>query len=87
MINKASDWVKYCLTKIPLNNKVFTALDLACGYGRNTILLADIGCKVVAVDLNLSCLTSFKGKNILKIQTDLEKVSAWPITKNFLTLS
>ena len=86
MINKASDWVKYCLSKIPLKNKVFTALDLACGYGRNTILLADIGCKVVAVDLNLSCLTSFKGKNILKIQTDLEKVSAWPITKNFFDL-
>ena len=86
MINKASNWVKFCLSKILITNKIVTALDLACGYGRNTVFLADIGCKVTAVDLDLKCLTSFGGKNILKIQTDLEKVSGWPLKGNFFDL-
>ena len=40
MIKKASNWVKFCISKIPKNGKKNIAMDLACGLGRHSIFLS-----------------------------------------------
>ena len=66
MINKASNWVKYCISQIPCK-KGLIALDLACGHGRNSILLAKYNFKVISIDIDILRLKSFSGKNIIKV--------------------
>ena len=85
MINKASNWVAYCLSKIPPKKKLLVC-DLACGYGRNSIFLASNGLKVVSVDINLRCLKSFNDVNIIKLQADIEKVLNWPLRNNIFDI-
>ncbi len=81
MINEYSNWVKYCITeKLKLRNPK-TAMDLACGLGRNSIFLSEEGYKVISVDLDFISLKSFHKQNILKIQSDLENFSDWPFAK------
>ena len=53
---------------------VGTAIDLACGTGRNTHFLEELGFKIDAVDLSDYALSQIKdSKNILKIETDLDQ--------------
>ncbi len=53
--------------------KVGVALDLACGTGRNTHFLEDLGFKVDAVDFSDYALDSIRDSpNITKIDTDLD---------------
>ena len=85
MINKASNWVAYCLSKIP-QKKTLLVCDLACGYGRNSVFLASNGLKVVSVDINLHCLKSFNDVNIIKLQADIEKVLNWPLRNNIFDI-
>lgn len=53
-----------------------TALDLACGTGRNTFFMATKGFRVDAVDISDVALSKIsEHKNINKIETDLDEYS------------
>lgn len=55
------------------------ALDLACGSGRHTRLLAARGMQVLALDRNAELLASLAGPNVTTLQHDLEAEGAvWP---------
>jgi len=65
--------VEPLLEKYINNAKIGNALDLACGIGRNTHFIADMGFEVDAVDISdyaLSCVKDLE--NINKIETDLD---------------
>lgn len=65
-----SAWVLRFLHLIPAGGRV---LDLACGKGRHTRLLADRGHPVTAVDIDVSGLTEFRKNPLVEIrQIDLE---------------
>lgn len=53
--------------------KGLDAIDLGCGYGRNTLFLEKNGFKVTAVDKNMDCLINIKSYSdqITAIHTDL----------------
>jgi len=54
--------------------KVGNALDLACGTGRNTHLLEEMGFSIDAVDLSDYALSQIKDTpSIIKIETDLDE--------------
>ncbi len=86
MINEASSWVKFCINNIIRENKGKIALDLACGSGRHSIYLSNMGYKVISVDLNILYLLSFSEYNIFKIQSDIETPTRWPFKKNSFDL-
>ncbi|MDK6077211.1 class I SAM-dependent methyltransferase [Massilia varians] len=55
------------------------ALDLACGSGRHTRLLAARGMQVLALDRNAELLASLAGPDVTTLQHDLEAEGAvWP---------
>ncbi len=55
------------------------ALDLACGSGRHTRLLAAQGLQVTALDRNAELLSPLAGPNVTILQHDLESEDAvWP---------
>ncbi|WP_373887848.1 class I SAM-dependent methyltransferase [Massilia sp. BSC265] len=55
------------------------ALDLACGSGRHTRLLAARGMQVLALDRNPELLGPLAGRNVATLQHDLEAEGAvWP---------
>ena len=76
-MNKISNWVKYCLKKIPFGKGY--VLDLACGRGRHSVFLSDLGYNVLSVDINKKSLNSFDGKLIKKKAIDIENVNNWPL--------
>lgn len=70
-----SSWVVDHASLIPANGQV---LDLACGKGRHTRYLLDLGCRVTAVDIDLSSLTGLRGEpGLTLMQADLEG-NPWP---------
>ena len=76
-MNKISKWVKYCLTKIP--SKQGNVLDLACGKGKHSIFLSNLGFSVLSVDINAKNLASFNGSLIKKKVIDIENINNWPL--------
>ncbi len=72
--DQASPWVQRFLSLIPPGE----VLDLACGYGRHTRLLATAGHAVLAVDRDSDALAGLQGENIVTQQVDLENGRAWP---------
>ena len=59
--------------------KAGEALDLVCGSGRHTRLLAARGMRVLALDRNAELLASLAGPNVTTLQHDLEAEGAvWP---------
>lgn len=74
-IADASPWVKRFASIIPKEGVV---LDLACGAGRHSALLASEGHTVLAVDRDISALGSLKDVLIQTQELDLEGV-AWPL--------
>lgn len=59
--------------------KAGEALDLACGSGRHTRMLAARGLRVVALDRNAELLAPLAGENIQTLEHDLEAEGAvWP---------
>src|SRR5688500_10137729 len=71
-----SDWVKRFVPMIPMRGKV---LDLACGTGRHTRLLTDIGAEVIAIDRDISLLGDLaKLFAVEVVQADLE-TGEWPL--------
>ena len=83
-MKKISDWIKYCLRKIP--NKKGMALDLACGTGRHSIYLSNYDYHVLAVDINQESLNCFNNKLITKKIKDIENLKNWPLEKKNLIL-
>ena len=62
------------------------AVDIACGRGRHTLALRDLGYRVVAVDIARAVLASpvLAGRaSIFPLQADLD---AWPFAKNSFDL-
>ena len=62
----------------PLIDFGSSVLEIACGNGRNTRFLADLGCRVTAVDINLMPQT-FPGVKFVK--ADIEK-DPWPFEES-----
>jgi SAM-dependent methyltransferase len=75
VIADASPWVRRFASVIPKDGVV---LDLACGAGRHTGLLASLGHRILAVDRDISMMESLKGDSIQKLELDLEG-SDWPL--------
>ena len=78
-MNKISNWVKYCLKVIPCKNGY--VLDLACGKGRHSIFLSNLGYNVLSVDIDEHKLNCFNGKLIKKKVIDVEDINNWPLEK------
>jgi len=63
------------------------ALDLACGSGRHTRMLAARGLRVTALDRNAELLTALAGPNVTTLQHDLEAEGAvWPFAPGRFSL-
>ena len=73
-IPNASSWVKRFAALIPQGEVV---LDLACGSGRHSLLLASMGYQVLAVDQDISALEGLHSPLISLKRCDLEGVQ-WP---------
>lgn len=70
-----SPWVVCHAKRIPAGGQV---LDLACGSGRHTRWLHELGYPVFAADINLDGLTDLLGHpGIELLETDLEQ-NSWP---------
>ena len=75
VIADASLWVRRFAPIIPKGGAV---LDLACGAGRHTALLASLGYGVLAVDRDISAAQSLQSESIQIQALDLEG-SDWPL--------
>lgn len=71
---QASVWVQRFAPLIPSGE----VLDLACGSGRHSRLLASMGHTVLAVDRDSAALEQAAGLAITTLQIDLECGSEWP---------
>lgn len=69
-----SPWVKRCAALITPGGRV---LDVACGRGRHSDMLAAAGHAVTAIDRDISRLTPRPG--VETIEADLEDGSPWPL--------
>lgn len=75
LLADATPWVKRFATAIPKGGLV---LDLACGAGRHSVMLADLGYSVLAVDQDISAIQKLQNSSIQICQLDLE-TDAWPL--------
>ena len=78
MIKSPSNWLLYCLSIINYK-KNYLVLDLACGSGRHSVFLSNLGFYVVSVDISEIHLSNFSGSNIEKICRDIENIKNWPL--------
>ena len=70
-----SPWIKRFAGEIQPTSSV---LDLACGSGRHSLLMLELGHSVVACDINLSGLGILKQRDKLElVEADLEN-APWP---------
>ena len=74
VILNASPWVRRFAPLIPKGGAV---LDLACGSGRHSELIADLGHEVLAVDQDISAIESTHHPLVTPRRLDLEG-SDWP---------
>jgi SAM-dependent methyltransferase len=70
-----SSWVKRFAPLVP---EVGLVLDLACGAGRHSLLLAKLGHPVLAVDLDVANLAALNNPLISPQALDLEQ-ELWPL--------
>ncbi|QKM63654.1 SAM-dependent methyltransferase [Polynucleobacter antarcticus] len=75
-ITDASSWVKHFASSIPVGGLV---LDLACGSGRHSVLLASLGYSVLAVDQDIGAVQALHNPRIQAQQFDLES-DQWPLS-------
>jgi SAM-dependent methyltransferase len=70
-----SPWIKRFAGEIQPTSSV---LDLACGSGRHSLLMLELGHSVVACDIKLSSLGNLKQRDKLElVEADLEN-APWP---------
>lgn len=74
-IVEASPWVRRFSSLIP---KPGLVLDLACGSGRHSLYLAELGYSVIAVDQDISKISTIASAQISAEQWDLE-LQMWPL--------
>jgi SAM-dependent methyltransferase len=81
-VDQPSSWVARFAPLIPEGE----VLDLACGGGRHTRLLAAMGRRVMAVDRDAEALSTIVGANISTMEYDLEREAdqrvSWPFESN-----
>jgi SAM-dependent methyltransferase len=75
VITDASPWVRRFAPVLPKDGVV---LDLACGAGRHTALLASLGHHILAVDQDISAVESLQAETIQTQKLDLEGAD-WPL--------
>ena len=75
-ILNASAWVRRFT---PLIAKGGVVLDLACGSGRHSELIANIGHEVLAVDQDVTAVEALYNPSIISKTANLEDLS-WPLT-------
>jgi len=74
---KPLDWVVRHAERIRDDGRV---LDVACGSGRHTRYLLDLGCHVTALDRDISRLMDVEeDPNLTLLERDLEDGSPWPL--------
>jgi SAM-dependent methyltransferase len=74
--SQPSRWVATHMARIPAGGRV---LDLACGSGRHTRLLLDLGFSVLAADIDLTGVADLQNqRGIELLETDLEQ-DEWPL--------
>ena len=71
-----SSWVVAHLARIPKDSEV---LDLACGHGRHSRLLAAAGHAVLAVDRDAEALAGLQGVPGIRCQQMELEGEAWPL--------
>jgi SAM-dependent methyltransferase len=71
-----SAWVQSHADRLPANAKV---LDLAAGGGRHARYFNSLGCKVTAIDRDVSALHELAGHDVEVVAADLENGSPWPL--------
>jgi len=77
--NEMQSGVSLLLKKYIDNANIGQAIDIACGTGRNTHFLADLGFCVDAVDISDVALSKIKNSaTINKIEVDLDKYNLTP---------
>lgn len=81
LITDASPWVKRFAPIIPKDGVV---LDLACGAGRHSALLASLGHPILAVDQDISLIESLQSASVQALKLDLEG-SDWPLLGKFFS--
>ena len=75
-LNAVSPWILRFSDLVPAGSRV---LDLACGAGRHARLFLERGCRVLAVDRDLSGLSDLRGAaNLETLETDLERAGDRP---------
>ena len=73
-LDDPSPWVARFAALVPRGGRV---LDIAAGGGRHSLLFADLGCRVTAVDRDTSLLP--QRPEIEIVTSDLEDGSPWPL--------
>ena len=54
-----SDWIVNQVELITKKNKINTIIDVACGFGRHSVYLANKNYKVVSIDIDFKKLRTF----------------------------
>ena len=78
VIVKPSSWVARFAPLIPKGGVV---LDLACGSGRHSQLLANLGYSVLAVDQDISAIEALNSSSIIPKCLNLEQ-DGWPLLES-----
>ena len=79
-----SDWIVNQVEKITKKNNISTIIDVASGFGRHSVYLANNGYRVISMDIDLKKLKTFtNNKKIFSICFDLENEDIWPIQSSF----
>ena len=76
LIADASLWVRRYAPLVP---KEHCVLDLACGSGRHSVLMASLGHNVLAVDQDISAIQALQNINIQAQEMNLEG-DHWPLS-------
>jgi SAM-dependent methyltransferase len=69
---------------VPIIPKDGVVLDLACGAGRHSALLASLGHPILAVDQDISLIESLQSASVQALKLDLEG-SDWPLLGKFFS--
>jgi SAM-dependent methyltransferase len=77
----ASAWVRRYGKKIAAASHSYPVLDVACGTGRNAIVLTDLGCEAIGLDIDISKVMPID--RFHPCQIDLDS-APWPFKQSEL---